>query len=117
MERTDVIRRMVLDEICDDYENVDQVILRNVAKDCAKLGIAIERSDIVNALASLIEDGLAKAYLLSCMASAKEFDGMPPIDAVQENFETYFYITDKGMDLHQSDGLWWPFDEEGEPRI
>ena len=56
---------MVLDSICDDYENVDQVILRDVAKNCSKLGFTVERTDVVEALSQLIEDGLAKAYLLS----------------------------------------------------
>jgi hypothetical protein len=65
MNRSQVIRRMVLNAISDDYENVDQVILRYVAKDGAKLGFTIERSDIVDALAELIENGLAKAYRLS----------------------------------------------------
>ena len=89
MNRSELIRRMVLNSICDDYENIDQVILRDVAQDAVKLGFTVERSEIVDALAGLIEDGLAKA--------------------------TYFYITKKGMDLHLSDDTWWPFDDEGEP--
>ncbi|MGA2714965.1 MAG: hypothetical protein ABSG41_17835 [Bryobacteraceae bacterium] len=88
---------MVLNEISDDYENVDQVILRAIAKDGTKLGFAVERSEIVDALAKLIEDGLARAYLLSG-TTQKELQGMPPLDAVEENFETYFYITKKGME-------------------
>jgi len=55
---------MVLRAISDDYENMDQVILRDVAKNGAKLGLAVGRSDIVDALAGLIEDELAKAYFL-----------------------------------------------------
>jgi len=46
MDRNELIRRMVLDQICDDYENVDQIILPDVARDCAKLGFAVERSHI-----------------------------------------------------------------------
>jgi hypothetical protein len=34
---------------------------------------------------------------------------MPPLDVVEEDFKTYFYITKKGMDLHLSDGV--------EPRV
>jgi hypothetical protein len=100
---------MVLNAICDDYENVDQVILRDVAKDGAKLGFTIERCDIVDALAQLIEDGLAKAFLLSSTGPPTEFQAMPPLDVVEEDFKTYFYITKKGMDLHLSDGV--------EPRV
>jgi len=39
---------------------------------------------------------------------------MPPLDVVEENFETYFYITKKGMDLHLSDDSWWPFGNDTE---
>lgn len=116
MERSELVRRMVLNAICDDYENVDQVILRDVRKDCAKLGFTVERSDIVHALAGLIEDGLAKAYLLSGREPfSTELPGMPPLDVIEEEFKTYFYITKKGMDLHLSDDTWWPFDDEGQP--
>jgi hypothetical protein len=63
MERNELIRRMVLDTICNDFENLDQIILPEVARDCAKLGFAVERSHIVNALAELIQGGLAKAVV------------------------------------------------------
>jgi hypothetical protein len=117
MKRSELIRRMVLNAICDDYENVDQVILRDVAKDGAKLGFTIERSDIVNALYELIENGLAKAYLLSSTDPTQELQGMPPVDVVEEDFKTYFYITKKGMDLHLSDDTWWPFGDEDKPGV
>jgi hypothetical protein len=55
MDRSEIVRRLILISISDDYENVDQVILRQVAKTGAKLGLAIERPEIV--------DRLAKAYL------------------------------------------------------
>ena len=97
VNRSELVRRMVLNAICDDYENVDQMILRDVAKHGAKLGFAVERSDIVGALAELIKDGLAKAYLLSATEPAKELESMPSLEVVEENFETYFYITKKGM--------------------
>lgn len=112
MNRTDLIRRMVLNSICDDYENVDQVILPDVVRDSAKFGFTVERPEIVDALAGLIEDGLAKAYLLSSRGPEQELHGMPPLDVVAENFKTYFYITKKGMDLHLSDDTWWPFDDD-----
>ena len=115
MNRSELIRRMVLNAISDDYENVDQVILRDVVQDGAKLGFTIERSDIVDALAELIEDGLAKAYVMSSMDRAQELQGMPQLDVVEEDFKTYFYITKKGMDLHLSDDTWWPFGDEAKP--
>jgi len=112
MNRTGLIRRMVLNSICDDYENVDQVILPDVVRDSAKFGFTVERSDIVNALAGLVEDGLAKAYLLSSREPEQALQGMPPLDVIEECFKTYFYITKKGMDLHLSDDTWWPFDDD-----
>jgi hypothetical protein len=116
MERNELIRLMVLNEICDDYENIDQIILPHVARDCAKLGVLVERSHIVNALAELIEDGLAKAYLLSGRKKPEELQGMPSLDVIEEDFKTYFYITSKGEELHLSDDSWWPFDDEGNLR-
>ena len=32
MTRTEFVQRLVLDSICDDFKNVDQVILRDVAE-------------------------------------------------------------------------------------
>jgi len=103
---------MVLNSICDGYENVDQCILGDVAKDGAECGLTIERSEVVEALAGLVEDGLAKAYLLSPTEPfCTELQGMPQVDAVEEFFETYFLITQKGMDLHLlNDGPWLLFD-------
>ncbi len=75
MNRSELIRRMVLNSICDDYENVDQVILPDVVRDSAKFGFTVERADVVNALAGLIEDGLAKAYLLSSREPEQELQG------------------------------------------
>jgi hypothetical protein len=115
MDRNELIRWMVLDEICDDYENVDQIILPDVARDCAKLGFVVDRSNIVKALGELIEGGLAKAYLLSG-TKPEELRGMPSLDVIEEDFKTYFYVTPKGKELHLSDDSWWPFDDEGNPR-
>ena len=106
----------MLNSICDDYENVDQVILSEVAVDGAKCGLTINRGEVVDALSALIENGLAKAYILSCWEPATELQGMPDIEMPEEYFKTYFYITRKGMDFHQSDDAWWPFDEEGRLR-
>ena len=113
MNRSELIRRMVLNTMCDDYENVDQIILPVVARDCAKLGLSVERSEIVKTLSELVSDGLAKAYLLSAWEPfSTEFQGMPPVDVVEEDFKTYFYVTKMGMDFHRSDDTWWPFDDE-----
>jgi len=119
ISRSELVRLMVLNEICDDYENVDQIIFPKVAKQTAKYGLVIERSEIVNALAGLIQDGLAKAYLLSPFEPFSiELPGMPPLDVIEEDFETYFYATKTGIDdLRRSRMTSWPFDDEGELRL
>ena len=117
MTRGEFVRRLVLNSICDDFENVDQVILRDVAGTGAKCGLTIERSEVVDALAALIADGLAKAYRLSGKEPfATEIQGMPPMEVVEEYFKTYFYVTKKGTGLHLSDDAWWPLDDEGKLR-
>jgi hypothetical protein len=99
VNRRELIQRLVLNAICDDYENVDQVILR----------------DIVGALAELIKGGLAKAYFLSSTGQAKGLESMPSVEVVEVNFQTYFYITKQGLDFHRREDKWWPFDDEGKP--
>jgi hypothetical protein len=117
MDRRELVRLLVLRQICDDYENVDQIIFPGVAKDAAKCGLVIERSEIVNALAGLIQDGLAQAYLLSSHPPyATELQGMPPLDVIEEYFETFFWATKLGKDLRVSHMTSWPFDDEGELR-
>jgi hypothetical protein len=104
--RSEFIRQLVLNSICDDFENLDQIILPEVAKAAVQYGWTIERSEVVNALTSLVEEGLAKAYILAGTDRnplSGELNGMPPMGAVEEDFKTYFYITKKGMEVHLSD--------------
>src|ERR1039458_3895214 len=110
MEQTEIIRRLVLNEICDDYENVDQTILADVSSDGARLGLTVNRADIVNALASLVADGFAGAYLLYPQPT-KRLEHMPVLDVPEEFFATYFLATDKGKALDKLDNSWWPFED------
>jgi hypothetical protein len=87
---------LILDAICDDYENVDQTILRHVAEG----GLTVARHEVVEELTRTVEDGLATAHLLSSTEPCcTELEGMPRIDEVEETPATYFYITDKGRGL------------------
>jgi hypothetical protein len=114
MNRDEFIRRLALEGISDDYENVDQMLLPTISEVGLKLGWTIERSEVVKALASLVEEGLARAYTLSGVKPcSNEISGMPSMDVIEEDFKTYFYITEKGKVLHLSDDTWWPFDNEG----
>jgi hypothetical protein len=118
MVRSEFVRRLVLNSICDDFENVDQTILRNVAETGASCGWKIERSEVVNALTTLVGDGLAQAYILSGSVRnpfSGELNGMPPMDLVEEDFKTYFYITKKGMELHLSGDPSWPLFDQDQP--
>lgn len=116
MNRAEFLQKMVLDEVADDYENVDQIILPFVARECAKLGLTVHRWDIVDALALLVENGLVKAYRLSSSApTTQPLVGMPSLEVIEEYFETYFYITKPGREVDLADDSWWPFDDEGQP--
>ena len=116
MERLEVVRRLVLNSICDDFENVDQTILRDVHRETSKFGLTIERAEIIDALQSLVEDGFAKAYLLTGTMGADPFagelPGMPALDVVEKDFQMYFYITKRGMDFHLSQEAQGPSDSD-----
>jgi hypothetical protein len=68
--------------------------------------LAVERSDIVGALAELIKGGLAKAYFLSSTGQAKGLESMPSLEVVEVNFQTYFSITKQGVDFHRREDKW-----------
>ncbi len=38
--RDEIVRRLVLNSVCDDYENIDQVILPDLAKNGTRLGFS-----------------------------------------------------------------------------
>jgi hypothetical protein len=88
VDRRELVRLFFLNAVCHDYENTDQIILPVVAEDGARCGLPIERVEVVDALA-----------------------GMPDVSAPEQDFKTYFYVTEKGMAIHKSDDSWWPFDE------
>ncbi|MGA1994826.1 MAG: hypothetical protein ABSH45_03515 [Bryobacteraceae bacterium] len=119
MTRSEFIRRLVLNAICDDFENVDQVILPEVTRVGAKCGLAVHRSDVLEALCGLVGTGLAKAYHLSGTDRdpfSGEIQGMPSLAIPEKDFRTYFYVTKQGTDFHLADSTWWPLDDGGELR-
>jgi hypothetical protein len=84
MDRNEILRRLVLNQICDDY---------------------------VEALYGLIADKLANAYLMSSKGPfAIRLEHTPSLDIPEDNFTTFFYITEKGMSEHLADAPWWPVD-------
>jgi len=119
MTRSEFIRRLVLNAIRDDFESVDQVILPEVPQVGAKCGLAVHRSDVLEALRALVAGGLAKAYDLSATDRdpfSGGIQGMPSLAVPEKDFRTYFYVTKQGMDFHLADGTWYPLDDEDELR-
>lgn len=114
MKRAEVVQGLILNSMCDDFENVDQVILRSVAEEGRRCGLAITRQEVVEGLRMLVEHGFAKAYDLSVRGASPfsgELQGMPDPEIIDSD-STYFYITKSGMDLHRANAQWWPFDDE-----
>lgn len=95
-------------------ENVDQTILRNVTEWAATYGWNIERHDMVDALTTLVAEGLAQGYLLSRFSPfATELRDMPALDVPEEDFKTYFYITQTGREFLLSNAI--HLDDPGSP--
>ncbi|HYL95883.1 MAG TPA: hypothetical protein VET69_08770 [Terriglobales bacterium] len=110
MKQSDTIEMFALNAIADDYENFD-IVLRRVAELGAQCDMTVGRSEVLQALMSLIEAGLAKAYVLSGNAF-EEFHGMPP-DFALKGWDYAFWITEKGRQV----ALGHPVrDEEGSLR-
>jgi len=68
---------------------VDQCLLKDVAQEGASCGLKIERPELIETLADMIQDGLAKAWLLSPTEPSQEVEGMPQMDVIEEFFKTY----------------------------
>ena len=121
MDRREIVRWLVLNHICDGYESVVPYILPGVVKIGAKFGWIIDYSEVVESLAGLIADGLAKAYALSSEEPHYvPLEGMPPDDVMaEESFEASFLATEVGVsemkrlsEKHMSKDSWWPFDDD-----
>jgi|SRR5579862_9698313 len=110
LTRAELLRMFVLDAIADDYENLE-LISGHVTKLGAKCGLTILRSEVFHALAGLIKDGLASAYLID--RTAEKVQGMPPPDEVEAH---YFWVTETGRELQLAEYPDWPFDEAGSLR-
>ncbi len=85
----------VLDAIADDYENLEKIDthVNRLALEC---GLTIHSSEVLQALIDLIATGLAKAYRLSTVVPAEEFQGVPTAAEVKDY---YFWVTEKGREV------------------
>lgn len=114
MDRRELIKELIFWSMSDDFENIDQIILPTVSREASELGIAVTRADIVEALTQLVKDGMAKAYMLgpgTINAFSGELSGRPEVVAVEEGFQTYFYVTKHGLDFYNARRTYGPGDE------
>lgn len=61
MTRAELIRRFVLDSICDDFEDIEQID-KWVTKQATECGFTVSRDEIIQALRELISEGYASAW-------------------------------------------------------
>jgi len=115
--RRQLVLRIVLNEISDDYENLK--ITKQVHRTSSDCRMTVSHHEILQALTDLITAKLAKAYRLSNgvepidgMPSATEI-GSPDAPAVEDAF---FWITKKGMKLQLAAYSDWPFDDDNQLR-
>lgn len=108
IRRGSLLRTFALNEVSDDYENFNKV-----ERECrglfARCGLAVTPREVVDALDSLIIDGLVKAYWLSALGPVREIEGVP---AETDIPHIYFLQTDKGKSASAMDSN-WPFGDDG----
>ncbi|MCU1328751.1 MAG: hypothetical protein JWN34_4121 [Bryobacterales bacterium] len=97
MNRNELIRLIVLNEVCDDYENLDQTILANASSEARRHGFVVSRRDVVEALTALLHCSLIKAYRLAPQRAPEVLVEMPDLSVAEQNFTTYFFATPEGM--------------------
>ncbi len=103
-KRNEMLRLIVLSTIADDYESF-RIIAHETSERSAKLGLAVNHEMILDVLADLILQGLAKAYVLS-----PQVPYATPAEYSRGRSHTLWYwITDKGkLLLEQSRSSHFP---------
>jgi hypothetical protein len=76
MNRNELTRMFVLNEIGDDYENLEK-IAKEVTALGTRCGLTLDLPEISNALMYLMEAGLARAYRLSPTRPNEEIQVVP----------------------------------------
>ena len=109
MTRAELIRTIVLNSFCDDYEDIVQ-ITKNTDELGPKCGLTISRDDIILALRELIELGYAKAWDLTRWA-ATEHEVMPPREKITP-LDPRFVRTEEGLAFYEASSTNGPFDED-----
>ena len=112
--RSELVRRLTLNWICDDYENLAVSIEMPVIRDGGACGLYIEKEEIARALSELVELGLAKAYRMggSNLGPPGEMDRMPSLAEMEDPDGAWFYRTDAGLKVQLEPWEPWPFDDD-----
>jgi hypothetical protein len=106
MTRTDLLRILILNDVADDYENLEHVTAE-VARVAAINRLRIDREEVCIELSNLIAYGLIGAYRLS----ASSINEVAAVTAAASLGDYYYWQTPKGRAAHQN--VEWPFDDEG----
>jgi hypothetical protein len=98
--------------IADDYEEPNHVY-RDVAVRAVACGIPVTPISVERVLLELVEQGLAKAYVLSPFDPVIELETAPRLEEIADY---YFWITPNGLSMFRAarDSNEWPFDDEGD---
>jgi hypothetical protein len=117
MTRAELIRRFVLNEICDDYEDIEQIegLIHWEGPAC---GLTISHEEIIQSLRELIEFGYAKAWDLEPKrynTPPHEYPGMPAAQEIAE-LDVYFMATPEGKVAHETQPADWPIDDDNNLR-
>lgn len=96
-ERNEIVDNLVLDELSDDYENLDQ-ILRSLSRLPIVADLTISSEEVKIALLRLVESGYAKAYLLRALPPSAEEINAPLSPGEIERY--YFLQTNEGRSLN-----------------
>jgi hypothetical protein len=92
MERSDLVRALVMDAIANDYEEPG-VIVDEVSAWAGERGVSVTTTEILAALTGLVQTGLAKAYRLSASRPAEEVHGLQQI---HRETDCYFLLSPEG---------------------
>jgi hypothetical protein len=112
MTRAELIRRFVLNSICDDYEDIER-ITNYIDEVGPKCGLAISNEDIFRALRELIELGYAKAWDLTRWPDppATEDQGTQAREEITP-LNPGFARTEEGLAFHKTSSTSGAFDED-----
>jgi len=118
MTRAELLRRFVLNSVCDDTEDLEHVYY-DFYRSATWCVTWIERADVMDALIEAIEDGYVKAYRViegRPAAHLGEVQGVPALEEMETPHAIVFGLTPKGRALHLSEDDGLPWDENGNLR-